>query len=193
MGRLRRHWWYLTLPRGAPAFELVESDLPEDEQRRIRSQLERFDTPDREVREDVWTELPDGPELMPLLLEAYPHTRRMEARISMQYEATFFARVSEAAFQLGILGCGDRSKFVRDRACGVLAYSLRRDALPALRPLLRDPDAFTRETAENAIRAIKLLNHSLYWGGPAGQTIWVVNKGDDPNLPSVGRDIEAEL
>jgi hypothetical protein len=57
----------------------------------------------------------------------------MEARSSMVYEATFFARVSEDAFQLGLLGCRDRSKYVRDRACGVLAYSLRKDALASLR------------------------------------------------------------
>jgi hypothetical protein len=193
MGWLRRQWWYATLPRNLPpaTHDSSRTDLRPEEQENAREALARFDSPDQQVRDEAWSKLPDGRALMPLLLDAYPRTRRMEARISMMYEATFFARVSEAAFQLGILGCRDRSKHVRDRACGVLAYSLRRDALPALRPLLRDPDPFTRSAAENAIRAIKRQSHSLYWGGSPGDTVWVVNRGDDPWLPTVGRDIDA--
>jgi hypothetical protein len=192
MGWLRRQWWYLTLPRELPtAYDAARTELGPEESSAAREALARFDSPDQHVRDEAWAELPEGRALMPLMLEAYPRTRRMEARISMVYEATFFARVSEAAFQLGIMGCRDRSKHVRDRACGVLAYSLRKDALPALRPLLRDGDPFTRATAENAIRAIKSQIHSLYWGGRPGETVWVVNRGDDPWLPTVGRDIDA--
>jgi hypothetical protein len=171
MGWLRRQWWYLTLPRraevsGPPA-------VVQDE--RIQELLKRFDTDDRELQERIWAELPEGADAMPHLLAAYPHTRRMEARISMMYQATFHARVSEAAFQLGTLGCSDRSLFVRDRACGVLAYSLRRDALPFIRPLLRDGDPLVRDGAEGAVRAIKAQNHNLYWGDRAN---WVVNPED---------------
>jgi hypothetical protein len=117
----------------------------------------------------------------------------MEARMSMVYEATFFARVSEDAFQIGLLGCRDRSKYVRERASGLLAYSLRKDALSVLRPLLRDEDDMTR-VAEGAVDAIKHQNHHLFWDqdGPRGRTFWVVNRGDDPELPDVGRDIDRE-
>jgi hypothetical protein len=50
-----------------------------------------------------------------------------------------------------------------------------------------------REFAERAVRAIKWQNHNLFYGGPPGLTVWVVNRGDDPALPDVGRDIDAEV
>jgi hypothetical protein len=195
MGWLRRQWWYLTLPRRAPApADPPAHELPEDEQRRVRSVLGEFDTADEAARDEAWKQLPPGRLALPFLREALPETRRMEARLTMVYEATFFARVSEDAFQLGVLGCRDRSKYVRDRACGVLAYSLRKDALPILRPLLRADDDVTREAAEAAVDAITHQNHHLFWDrdGPRGQTFWVVNRGDDPWFPDAGRDIDRE-
>ena len=195
MGWPRRQWRYLTLPRTQPAAaDPPVSELSQAEQRRVRDVLRRFDTDNPATRDECWKQLPPSRLALPLLREAFPHTKRMEARITMVYEATFFARVSEDAFQLGLLGLRDRSKHVRDRACGVLAYSLRADALPALRPLLRADDEVTRQAAEGAVEAIKHQNHHLYWdqGGPRGQTFWVVNRGDDPYLPEVGRDIERE-
>jgi hypothetical protein len=195
MGWLRRQWWYLTLPRTPPAAaDPPSSELPEDEQRRVREVLRRFDTAGSATRDEAWKQLPSGRLALPFLREAFPETRRKEARISMVYEATFFARVSEDAFQLGVLGCRDRSKHVRDRACGVLAYSLRRDALPVLRPLLRANDDVTRESAEAAVDAVKHQNHHLYWDRdrPRGRTFWTVNRGDNPVLPEVGRDIDRE-
>lgn len=177
-----------------PSLETMRVDLPDEEASEITALLRRFDTADEADRRQAWEQLPAGRQKLPLLREAFATTRRMEARISMVYEATFFARVSDDALQLGVAGCRDRSKYVRDRACGVLAYSLRRDALPVLRPLLRADDQITREAAEAAVDAIKHQNHNLYWdrGGPRGQTKWVVNRGDDPQLPDVGRDIERE-
>jgi hypothetical protein len=195
MGWLRRQWWYLTLPRTQRAADdAPSSELPEDEQRRVREALRRFDTVDSATRDEAWKQLPSGRLALPFLREAFPETRRMEARISMVYEATFFARVSEDAFQLGVLGCRDRSKHVRDRACGVLGYSLRKDALPVLRPLLRANDDVTRKSAEAAIDAVKHQNHHLYWDRdrPRGRTFWTVNRGDDPYFPEVGRDIDHE-
>src|SRR5918999_5138091 len=155
MGWLRRQWWYLTLPRSVPSAlaQPIDSTVGEPERQRTLAALARFDSADAADREREWQEFPPGADAMPLFLEAFPRMRRMEARTSMLYEATFFARVSEAAFRLGVLGCRDRSKYVRDRACGVLAYSLRRDALPALRPLLRDPDPLVRQGAEGAVHA----------------------------------------
>jgi hypothetical protein len=88
--------------------------------------------------------------------------------------------------------CDEDELDLRDRACGVLAYSLRKDALPVLRPLLRAADEVTREAAEGAVDAITHQNHSLYWGRDAlrGQTFWVVNRGDDPWFPDAGRDVD---
>ena len=37
-------------------------------------------------------------------------------------------------------------------------------------------------------------NHHVYWDRdyPRGRTFWTVNRGDDPDLPDVGRDIDRE-
>jgi HEAT repeats len=187
---LRRQWWWLTLPhRDEPLPALDPPAADRDEAARIRELLEEMDSPSADVREAVQRRLPQG-DLTPFFLEAFPRTRRMEARISMVFKATFYARESESAFRLGLLALDDRSKYVRERGCGVLAYSLRREALPKLRRLLRDPDSWVRENAEAAVDAIKRRNHHLFvdqdW--PRGQTFWIVRPGDDPSEPDVGLD-----
>jgi hypothetical protein len=84
MGWLRRQWWYLTLPRAQPAADdPPSSELPEDEQRRVREVLRCFDTADSTTRDEAWKQLPSGRLALPSLREAFPETRRMEARISM--------------------------------------------------------------------------------------------------------------
>jgi hypothetical protein len=68
------------------------------------------------------------------------------------FHAIRFARVSEAAYSLGLKALADKSYMVRYRACMVLAYSLRTDAIPALTLLLHHADARTREDAAHALR-----------------------------------------
>ena len=187
---LRNQWWWLTLPRRATALAPLDPAATDHEEAsRIRGLLQAFDSPSNDVREAAWAELPSG-DLTAFYLEAFAGTSRMEARITMVYDATFYARESESAFQLGLLALEDRSKYVRERGCGVLAYSLRRDALPTLRLLLRDPDPWVRENAEGAIDAIRNQNHHLYWDQdwPRGQTFWVVRPSDAPWLPHADRD-----
>ncbi|MEL6371629.1 MAG: hypothetical protein AAFR03_13025 [Pseudomonadota bacterium] len=55
-----------------------------------------------------------------------------KARSACVYYAMPFARESNDAFELGIIAVSDKSKIVRERACQLLAYSLRTDALPVL-------------------------------------------------------------
>jgi hypothetical protein len=50
----------------------------------------------------------------------------------------------------------------------------------------------TREWGEAAVDAVKHRNHHLYWDrdSPRGRTFRTVKRGDDPDLPDVGRDID---
>ena len=95
----------------------------------------------------------------PYLLEAYPSARRWQARTGLVFHAIRFARVSDAAYALGLRAIGDKSYMVRYRACMVLAYSLRTEAIPALQALLQHADARTREDAARALDAIQHQNH----------------------------------
>ena len=120
-----------------------------------------------------------GPAVAPYLLEAYPNARRWQARTALVFHAIAFARVSDAAYALGLQALGDKSYMVRYRACMVLAYALRADAIPALTALLQHADARTREDAARALDAIHHRNHH-YFVDPqhSGRSFWVVNDSD---------------
>ena len=66
---------------------------------------------------------------------------------------------------------------VRYRACGLLAYSQRAEALAHLEPLLSHRDARTVEDARAAIDAVQSKNHH-YFGdrSHSGRTFWHVNE-----------------
>jgi hypothetical protein len=73
----------------------------------------------------------------------------------------------------------DRSWLVRDRACALLAYSLRQDALTPLSALLDDPQAEVRHSAQAARTAIAAQNHHLFKDRDGtGSVFWVVNPDD---------------
>jgi hypothetical protein len=96
------------------------------------------------------------------MLDEYRRIRRWQERASHVVRAIRAARTSEEAFQLGVLALGDRSNVVRYWACGLLAYSLREDALPHLQPLLQHKDQRTVEDARAAIDAIRSRNHNYF-------------------------------
>jgi hypothetical protein len=130
--------------------------------------------------EEAWAALrPLGISVVPYLLEAYPRFRRWQGRASLVYHAVRYARISEEAFQLGILASRDKSWVVRYRALGLLAYSLRTDALGAIRNQLTSPDKRTAADAAAAIAAIQEQNHHLYHDRDrSGRTRWIVNDED---------------
>ena len=120
-----------------------------------------------------------GPAVAPYLKEAYPGARRWQARTALVFHAIAFARVSDAAYALGCQALGDKSYMVRYRACMLLAYSLRTEAVPALRALLQHADARTREDAARALDAIQHQNHHYFVDTQhSGRSFWVVNDGD---------------
>ena len=131
-------------------------------------------------QEEPWELLRSlGVTVVPYLLEAYPQFRLWQGRVACVYYSMRYARVSEAAYQLGLIAVQDRATLVRYRACGLLAYSLRREAIPALKPLLRHSDKETREDAAAAIRAIKKRNHHLFRDrDSSGRVQWILNEED---------------
>jgi hypothetical protein len=153
-----------------------DSELSESEIRRLVGEI-AADDPSAEA---AWESLRVlGAAVPPYLLEAYPKAKRWQGRTALVFHAIRFARVSEAAYALGQQALGDKSYMVRYRACMVLAYSLRTDAVPALAVLLQHADARTREDAARALDAIRHQNHHYFVDTPhSGRSFWVVNEGD---------------
>jgi hypothetical protein len=120
-------------------------------------------------------------QVIPYLLEAYPTIRKWQGRAALVFHSTRFARTNEGAFQLGLIACEDKATVVRYRACGLLAYSLRVEAIPQLKALLKHRDKKTVEDAAAAIDAIKRQNHHYFIDrNHTGQIFWQVKDEDAP-------------
>ena len=146
----------------------------------IRESVAKLQSSTVSGEEEAWAALrPLGIEVVPYLLEAFPRFRNWRGRTSLVYHSIRYARTSDDAFRLGVLGTHDKSTVVRYRACGLLAYSLRKDALPELRQLLSSSDKRTVEDAKAAIDAIEHQNHHLFIDRDhSGRSHWVVNEED---------------
>jgi hypothetical protein len=113
------------------------------------------------------------------LAEFYPRCKKWQGRTSLVFHSVRYARVSEEAFQLGITALQDKATLVRYRACSLLAYALRREAIPFLSQLTHHPDRKTVADALAEIRAVESKNHHLFIDrAQSGQTFWVVNEHD---------------
>lgn len=150
------------------------------EDTQIKKALAQLGSPRAREREDAWIELkPLGVAVVPLLAKAYSETKRREGRIGCVFHSIKFARVSEASFQLGLTALKDRATLVRYRACALLAYSLRTDAIPFLKPLLNHVDPATSADARAAIDSITNQNHHYFIDRRhSGKSFWEVNPGD---------------
>jgi hypothetical protein len=150
------------------------------DENQIKEHVRRLDTSDRSQEEAAWEQLrPLGASVVPYLAAIYPVMKKLEGRRAVVFHAIRHARTSEAAFQLGILALNDRASIVRYRACCILAYSLRRDAIPHLEKLLSHKDPKTVADARAAIDAIKCQNHHYFVDRDhSGRSFWRVNDGD---------------
>ena len=130
--------------------------------------------------EDAWQLLkPLGIGVVPYLLAAFPKFRKWQGRASLVFHSTRYARISEEAFQLGLLALHDRATLVRYQACALLAYSLRDEALPYLKTLQTHEDSKSVEDATAAIDSINSKNHHFFVDRRhTGQITWVVNVSD---------------
>ena len=117
-----------------------------------------------------------GNKLSSLLLDKYRSSRKWGARCACVYYSFRYVREVNDSFRLGIEALSDKSKVVRFRACELLAYSLRKDAIPPLRELERSAkDDETIENAHAAIDAIENQNINYFVDRDhSGQIIWNV-------------------
>jgi hypothetical protein len=138
--------------------------------------------------DEAWSLLrPLGVDVVPYLAAAYPSATRYQGRVRLVYYSIRYARVSQAAVDLGTAAVEDRATLVRYRGCGLLAYSLRKDAIPALRKACQSQDPETARDAYFAIQAIKGQNHHLFRDRDrSGKVHWVVNPEDDPVTAPIG-------
>jgi hypothetical protein len=132
------------------------------------------------VREYAWAAIsPVGADVVQFLRDAYPLFRKWQGRTALVYYAIRYARVSEDAFQLGLVAINDKATVVRYRGCGLLAYSLREDAIGPLERLLDHSDSRTVDDAVAALDAIRSRNHHFFFDrGYSGSSFWRVNDGD---------------
>lgn len=99
-----------------------------------------------------------------LLRQHYRNSRKWQVRVSCLYHAIAYARHFPEAVELGREALSDRSKVVRYRACMLLAVSLDKASLPALRNAESESDQ-DEETIGNiraALNAIENQNQHLF-------------------------------
>jgi len=151
--------------------------------------VQRFDTSLAAERRAAWAlakvQIAKDPvRVLSAMLDAFPTFRTWQGRTWLLFYAVRYAQTIEHAFQLGVLGCQDRSTRVRYRGCGLLAYSLREDALQHLKPLLAHQDKRTSNDAAAAIDAIESRNHHYFLDRRhSGRVFWIVNQDDKPSRP----------
>lgn len=147
---------------------------------KIRAAVKLLDTASTSAEELAWLELkPLGIAVVPYLEDAYASFKKWQGRTSLVFHSIRYGRTSEEAFQLGLAALKDKSTVVRYRACGLLAYSLRQDALPSLTAACGNADSKTVADAVAAMDAIRNRNHHLFVDrSHSGSSFWVVNDGD---------------
>ena len=146
----------------------------------IREQVRLLDTASVPQEQEAWAHLRDlGVTVVPYLAEGYPSFRKWQGRASLVFHCIRHARRSDEAFRLGLLALSDKAAQVRFRACGLLAYSQRPEALPRLKALLDHPDPRTVADAKSAVDAITHQNHHYFVDrNHSGRAFWQVGEGD---------------
>jgi HEAT repeat protein len=104
-----------------------------------------------------------GDRLPSVLLGRYRSAKKWQVRCSCVYHAISYSRDVDDAVQLGIEALSDKSKVVRYRSCMLLAYSLKKEALPALQEIkLKITDTETPANVNAAIDAIENQNSNFF-------------------------------
>lgn len=98
-----------------------------------------------------------GDQLPSLLLEKYKQSKKWGERASCLYHSIRYAKTVDDALKLGIVALNDKSKAVRYRACMLLAYSLKKEAFPALEQAKASMNS--EETLKDINAAIDAIEH----------------------------------
>lgn len=97
------------------------------------------------------------------LRRRYHVARSWKARAACVYYSLRYARMNDDAVELGREALQDKATGVRYRACMLLSFSLRKDALPGLREALeRLKGKPGSEDVAAAIDAIEHQNHNYF-------------------------------
>jgi hypothetical protein len=113
------------------------------------------------------------------IVDGYATLRRAEARSNVVYLLMDRARSEDDALELILGATADRARAVRRNAYRALAWSMRREALPALRAAREGCDERDREDVEAAIAAIVEHDHHLWVDRDrSGRSHWL--GPDDP-------------
>lgn len=127
----------------------------------IEEKLSKLDGRGSEAEYDAVKSLAAlGQELPELLLQKYRRSKRWGERASCVYHAIEFAKNNDSAYQLGIEATQDRSKYVRYRACMLLAIAQKQEAITSLEVLLQNKDSV--DDAKASIDAIKHQNQNYF-------------------------------
>lgn len=87
------------------------------------------------------------------LAQKYKHSKSWKHRAASVYHAIKYARISDAAFTLGIDAVFDKSKVVRYRACMLLAYAQKNEAIQFLEKVYKQ----FKDSEEDALAAIDAI------------------------------------
>jgi hypothetical protein len=118
-------------------------------------------------------------DLVPLLVEAFPHVRRSAGRTAVLARLLRWTRDDPAIALLAVDALSDRAYLVRELACSILAYSLRQDAIPHLQVASAHQDPKTKADALAAIDAIEHQNQHYYVDRQhTGHARWIVKSSD---------------
>ena len=119
--------------------------------------------PGVEEQDAAWSELrPYGPAVLPFLLSELQSTRKWQGRCAIICFALKFARTESLAVALARAALYDKSRWVRYRACELLACALSRESIVDLKNLLHHSDQNTVADARAAIDAIQSKNHNFF-------------------------------
>jgi hypothetical protein len=148
----------------------------------IAALLPLLDTTRRTEAENLyWERLrPLRDRVVPHFVRFYGEAKTWQGRALLVSKLIQYSRTHEDAYGLGVRALGDPSRHVRHKACAMLAYAQRPDALPSLQRLLTHANEHTREDAEHAIRAIQARNYRLFYPNH----VWVVGDSDEALDPT---------
>lgn len=140
----------------------------------------KMDTTNSQKSDLIWGKIKFfGENIAPYFLKAYPSFTTWQGRRDVVFHSIKFSRNRSEAFALGLLALKDKATLVRYRACGLLAYSLNKAALPYLQALLTHKDKKTIEDAKAAIDAIKYENHNYFIDrNHSGKVCWKITQAD---------------
>ena len=138
--------------------------------------INRLDTSSFTEQDVYWNQIKNLEIDIPFyFLKVYPTFKKWQGRVTLVFNCVKYARTNDYAFELGKLALYDKATLVRYRASSLLAYSLRKEAIPYLEKNLNHIDKETQNDAIRAIKAINKCNHHLFMSNHRN-SFWIVNE-----------------